>query len=162
MQYGRVASFCNCLANRILTEIVVGQRKGTGVALSDPMECYFGIFELPENNQDGKSAVVSFQIPDVGIRFKAPFAGVNKNHSDLASLLALLEFIDSNQKYFTNHTFQIFGNNLSVINQVNGREHPPEIFEHLMEKAARYRDKYRFSLDWVPQGDNPAIDPLFD
>jgi len=117
---------------------------------------------LPENNQDGKSAVVSFQIPDVGIRFKAPFAGVNKNHSYLASLLALPEFIDSNQKYFTNHTFQIFGNNLSVINQVNGREHPPEIFEHLMEKAARYREKYRFSLDWVPQGDNPAIDPLFD
>ena len=126
------------------------------------MECYFGIFELPENNQHGKSAVVSFQIPDVGIRFKAPFAGVNKNHSDLASLLALLEFIDSNQKYFTNHTFQIFGDNLSVINQVNGREQAPEIFGHLMEKAAHYREKYRFSLDWVPQGENPAIDPLFD
>jgi hypothetical protein len=126
------------------------------------MECFFGTFDLPRNSHDGKSAVVSFHIPDVGIQFKAPFAGVNRNHSDLASLLALLEFIDSNQKYFSNRTFQIFGNNLTVINQVNGREQPPEMFAHLMEKAAKYREKYRFSLDWVPTDENPAIDPVFD
>jgi hypothetical protein len=103
-----------------------------------------------------------FCIPEVGIRFKAPFDAVDKNHSDLASLLALLEFIDSNQKYFTNQALQIFGNNLSIINQVNGREEPPDIFAHLMDKASQYREKYRFSLDWVPSSENAAIDPLFD
>ena len=129
------------------------------VALTTDMECFFGAFDLPEGNPDGKSAVVAFDIPDIGIKFKAPFAGVDKYHSDLASLLALLEFIDSNQKYFSNNTYEIFGNNLSVINQLNGREQIPTQFFHLAAKAADYRRKYRFSLAWIPAGQNPAIDP---
>ncbi len=126
------------------------------------MECFFGTFERPSAINDGKSAVVMFNIPGVGISFKAPFNAVDRNHSDIASLLALLEFIDSNQKYFTTQNYQIFGNNLNVINQVNGEEAFPAHFEHLMEKAKKYRDKYRFSLAWVPTGDNPAINTLFD
>ncbi len=122
------------------------------------MDCYFDARPLPPGNSSGKSSLVGFSIPDVGIRFKAPFAGVDQNHSDFASLLALLEFIDSNQKYFTNHTFQIFGNNLAVINQVNGRESVPPEFAPLMAKAAAYRGKYRFALDWIPPQENPALD----
>ena len=109
-----------------------------------------------------KSAVVTFRIPGVGISFKAPFGAVDADHSDLASLLALLEFIDSNQKYFSNHTYSIFGNNLRVINFVNRREAPPERFAHLLKKAEEYRKKYRFSLQWVPTSDNPVFDTLFD
>ncbi|UCC43141.1 MAG: hypothetical protein JSU65_08290 [Candidatus Zixiibacteriota bacterium] len=126
------------------------------------MECYFGTCERSNSNRDGKSSIVMFHIPDVGIRFKAPFEAVNKDHSDLASLLALLEFIDSNQKYFTKQAFQIFGTNLSVINQVNGREEVPPMFSNLMEKASKYRQKYRFSLAWVPRDENSAMDQLFD
>jgi len=123
------------------------------------MECYFGAYEL-NNQSDGKSAVVMFYIPDVGIRFKAPFAAVDRDHSDLASLLALLEFIDSNQKYFSNQTYQLYGDNLNVINQVNGRGRRRREFEHLLEKAASYRDKYHFSLEWVPSANNSANDLL--
>ena len=126
------------------------------------MDCFYGTRELPDGNPVGKTAVVMFHIPDIGIRFKAPFAGADGDHSDLASLLALLEFIDSNRKYFNNQTFQIFGNNLSIINQINGREMMSERFAHLLERAQKYRKKYRFSLAWVPRGENPAIDPLFD
>jgi hypothetical protein len=126
------------------------------------MECYFGSASLPDDNQSGKSAVVMFHIPDVGIRFKAPFDGVDTDHCDLASFLALLEFIDSNQKYFSSHTFQIYGNNLRIINQLNQRDIPPEIFEPLMEKVVEYRQKYRFSLEWVPTWDNSANDSLLD
>ncbi|MDZ4723596.1 MAG: hypothetical protein SGI97_06800 [candidate division Zixibacteria bacterium] len=124
------------------------------------MDCYFGTFDLPKNNPSGKSAVVTFYIPDVGIRFKAPFSGVDKNHSDFASLLALLEFIDSNQKYFSSRTFKIFGNNLSIINQVNGQERGPEPFAVLLEKAIDFRKKYKFALAWVPDTDNAAHDSL--
>jgi len=126
------------------------------------MECYFGSISLPEDNQVHKSAVVTFHIPQLGIRFKAPFDGVNANHCDYASLLAVLEFIDSNQKYFKNHTFQIYGNNSSVVNQVNRRETTPDDFEPLLEKALDYREKYRFSLEWVPMKDNDAFDDLFN
>ena len=126
------------------------------------MECYFGACALPEENQLGKGAIVLFHIPKVGIRFKAPFSGVDGDHCDLASLLALLEFIDSNQKYLSNHTFQIFGNNLTLINQLNGREHVSEALQPLLDRAQEYRTKYRFSLEWIPASENSALDSLLD
>ncbi len=126
------------------------------------MDCYFGSYESPRKRQDQKSTVVAFHIPDVGIHFKAPFAAADANHSDLASLLALLEFIDSNQKYFANHTYQIYGNNASIIDFVNERQDPPPIFLPLLERAREYRYKYRFSLEWIPTRDNPLFEDLCD
>lgn len=123
------------------------------------MECFFGSQPLPDDNQIGKTAVVMFNIPDIGVKFKAPFDGVDPDHCDLASLLALLEFIDSNQKYFSRPNYQIFGNNRRIIDQVNQREVPPLMFNLLMEKASAYREKYGFSLDWVPSWDNRASGP---
>jgi len=129
---------------------------------SQAMECYFGSYDLPKDNGLDKSAVVTFNIPDVGLKFKAPFAAVDHDHGDLAALLALLEFIDSNQKYFSKHTYQIYGNNLKIVNGVNRREQLDEKFADLLNKALRYRDKYCFSLEWIPAVDNPAYDSLFD
>lgn len=126
------------------------------------MECYFGSQSLPYGNELDKTAVVSFSIPEIGIRFKAPFKGIDTNHSDFASFLALLEFIDSNQKYFSNHTYQIYGNNLSIINQINKREQIDEQFLPLYEQACLFKEKYKFSLEWIPTQDNLAGYDLFD
>jgi len=136
--------------------------RGTGVAGGWAMECYFGSCQLPQDNELDKSAVVSFNIPEIGIKFKAPFAAVDPDHGDLAALLALLEFIDGNQKYFSKRAYQIYGNNLKVINGVNQREQIPEKFAYLLAKALDYREKYRFSLEWIPDKDNPVHDSLFD
>lgn len=126
------------------------------------MECYFGSSEFSEEQPTAKSSVVMFHIPEIGIRFKAPFAGVDRDHSDLASLLALLEFIDKNQNYFSNGTYRLMGDNLNVINQVNGRITARQEFEHLLEMAANYRQKYRYSLEWIPSDENSAFESLFD
>lgn len=126
------------------------------------MDCYFGSYESPGERQDNNSTIVAFHIPDVGIHFKAPFSAADANHSDLASLLALLEFIDSNQKYFANHTYQIYGNNASIIDFVNERQDPPQIFCHLLQRTREYRHKYRFSLEWIPTRDNPLFEDLCD
>jgi hypothetical protein len=133
---------------------------GTVVAPTVGMDCFFGTYELPNTHRDRLAAVVTFNIPELGIRFKAPFAGVNTDHCDFASLLALLEFIDSNQKYFKNQGYQIFGNNRRVIDQVNERSLAPPTFAPLMAKARAYRDKYGFALRWVPSGENSAYDEL--
>ena len=117
---------------------------------------------MPDDNPSTKSAVVAFHIPQVGIQFKAPFAAADPIHSDLASLLALLEFIDSNQKYFSNHTYQIYSNNLHVVNFLNDREATPEMFEPLLDQAREYRERYRFSIDWIPARDNPLYEDLLD
>ncbi len=143
-------------------DIIFYTGRGTGVALTRSMECYFGSQELPEENQLSKSAVVSFNIPEIGITFKAPFNGVDGDHSDFASLLALLEFIDSNQKYFGKHTYEIFGTNINIVNAVNRRDDVADKFSPLLERALDYRKKYRFSIDWIPSNDNPAYDSLFD
>ena len=124
------------------------------------MDCYFGSYELPRGNELDKSAVVAFHIPDVGIKFKAPFAAVDHDHGDLAALLALLEFIDCNQKHFSKHTYHIYGTNRRVVNGVNQREPMHPKFAELLAKARAYRDKYRFSLRWVPADENAAYDPL--
>jgi hypothetical protein len=127
------------------------------------MECYFGSHDLPlDDNVMDKTVVVSFHIPEVGIKFKAPFAAVDPDHGDLAALLALLEFIDGNQKYFPNCTFQIFGNNINVVNGLNQKMQLPEKFQHLIEKAFNYRQKYRFSIGWTPLEGNPDFEALFD
>lgn len=126
------------------------------------MECYFGSIQLPDDSQIDKSMIVSFNIPELGIKFKAPFNAVDPNHGDLAALLALLEFIDSNQKYFTKHTYQIYGNNLKVINAVNRQANLPPEFGPLITRALGYRDKYRFSLAWTPIRSNPNLEELFD
>ncbi|MDX9856359.1 MAG: hypothetical protein RBT76_01055 [candidate division Zixibacteria bacterium] len=126
------------------------------------MDCFFGSYEIGVDPDDNIKAVVTFSIPDVGIKFKAPFNGVNPDHCDFASLLALLEFIDSNQKYFKNHTYSIFGNNRRVIEQVNEKEQAPLSFAPLMAKARKYKRKYRFSLEWVPTSQNDAFDDLLN
>jgi len=132
------------------------------IAFVSGMQCYFASCELPVGLQMEKTAVVTFTIPEVGIIFKAPFAAVDKLHSEYAALLALLEFIDSNQKYFPNRAYQIFGNDLHVVNQVNRKESVGDQFEPLLEKALNYRQKYRFSLNWVPTNENPAAELLSD
>lgn len=132
------------------------------IASASGMDCYFSARKKNGDNADNTSSIVMFHIPDVGIRFKAPFAGVDQDHSDLASLLALLEFIDSNQKYFSSTTFQVYGDNLDIINQVNGRAHVRRELEHLLQKTTQYREKYRFSLQWIPSRENTADDSLLD
>jgi hypothetical protein len=148
------------LSHKTLVANGESSSQGTAIASTPAMECYFGARPLPRSTVDGKSAVVMFNIPEAGIQFKAPFAGVDQDHCDLASMLALLEFIDSNQKYLAKQTYQLYGDNLSIINQVNGQSEVREEFVGLLGKAAQYRDKYRFSLNWVPPSENPASDEL--
>lgn len=131
---------------------------GTAVAIIGGMDCYFGACPLPKENDLGKSAIVLFHIPELGVRFKAPFDAVNHDHADLASLLALLEFIESNPKYFKEKSFRIYGNNLKVVNQINGREPVPDLLSGLVERAVQYRPKLKYSLAWVSQRNNPAFD----
>lgn len=126
------------------------------------MDCFFGSFPLPKSNNLQKSAVVIFHIPELGIRFKAPFDGVDENHNDFAALLALLEFIDSNQKYLKSNAYQIFGDNRKLINQLNQLEPLPSQYSGLFEKTSGYKKKYRFSLTCVSHDRNSALDNLYD
>jgi len=124
------------------------------------MELYFGSFK-PGNNSQSDKMLVCFSIPDVGIAFKAPFAG-EELHTEYASLLTLLEFIELNQKLFTGKELKIFGTNPDMINQVNEKSACQYEFTELLRKALEYKKKYNYKLGWIPSENNPSTNTLFD
>ncbi|SYZ74283.1 conserved hypothetical protein [Candidatus Zixiibacteriota bacterium] len=105
--------------------------------------------------------LVCFSIPEAGISFKAPFAG-EKLHTEYASLLTLLEFVELNFKMFRGKPLKIYGNSLDLVNQVNMKAVCAYEFTELLKKTLDYKEKYHFSLGWVPPNHNPATSSLFD
>jgi len=124
------------------------------------MDLYFGSFK-PGSKTDASKMLVCFSIPDVGIAFKAPFTG-EELHTEYASLLTLLEFIELNQKLFTGKDLMIYGDNPDVINQVNEKSECQYEFTELLRKALEYKKKYNYKLGFVLSSNNPSTNSLFD
>lgn len=125
------------------------------------MECFFGAYERNDNSLNSREMLVCFSIPDAGIVFKAPFSG-GPLHTDYASLLTLLEFIEKNHKLFRGKELHIFGDNLDLVEQVNEKRACQYEFSELLRKTLEYKKKYKFSLGWVPKDNNPSTSQLFD
>jgi hypothetical protein len=125
------------------------------------MELYFGSHK--PGGGDGKSnqRLVCFSIPRAGISFKAPFSG-DKLHTQYASLLTLLEFVELNQKIFSGKSLKIYGDDLDLINQINELKKPEYEFTELLKKALDYKKKYNYQIGWVPKESNPSTGSLFD
>ncbi|MFH2036293.1 MAG: hypothetical protein ABIJ45_07820, partial [Candidatus Zixiibacteriota bacterium] len=99
------------------------------------MECYFGSYEREKAGPEGKKSLVCFSIPKAGINFKAPFDSNEDLHSQYASLLTLLEFIELNQKVFKGKSLKIYGNDLEIIKQINEDITVRFEFTDLLQKA---------------------------
>ncbi len=120
------------------------------------MECYFGSFQIMASQSDAHDRLVCFSIPDAGIIFKAPFNG-EALHTDYASLLTLLEFVELNGKLFEGKDLNIYGDNLDLVKQVNQQSPVEYEFTELLKKTLDYKKRYKFSLGWVPRQENPSI-----
>jgi len=125
------------------------------------MECFFGSYERDGKDAAAKKMLVCFSIPKAGIVFKAPFSG-EKMHTEYASLLTLLEFIEMNQKLFKGKEIKIYGDNAEVIKQINTTRTCHYEFSQLLKKALDYKQKYNYSLGWVSSDHNPSTNQLFD
>nr|MBN2278351.1 hypothetical protein [candidate division Zixibacteria bacterium] len=126
------------------------------------MECYFGSYRRNGRGEDTKKMVVCFSIPDAGIIFKAPFDAEQRMHTEYASLLTLLEFIELNQKLFRGKELKIFGDNFDLVEQVNEKRACRYEFSELLKKAIDYKKKFKFQIGWVPTSNNPSVNNLFD
>ncbi len=124
------------------------------------MNCYFGIHNRDNQAADDKSMLVCFSIPEAGISFKAPFAG-EELHTEYASLLTLLEFIELNRKMFEGKELNIYSDNLDLIGQINDKTCKYE-YSQLLSKTLEYKEKFTFSIGWIPKGQNPAVRNIFD
>lgn len=138
----------------------IGLQNGRVFALLTGMNCYFGIYNRDGEAGDDKKMLVCFSIPEVGINFKAPFAG-EALHTEYASLLTFLEFIELNQKLFQGKELNIYSDNLDLIGQINEKTCQYE-YSQLLGKVLEYKEKYTYSIGWIPKGQNPAVRNLFD
>jgi hypothetical protein len=131
------------------------------------MQCFFyGTIREENKNEDSNwllknanNGVVSFTIPDLGIVFRAQFKG-KAQECEYASLLALLEFIEINPHLFRNKTVEIFGDSFVVVNQVNLQMFCNKELEPYRNMALVYKKKIAYSLNWIPQNENPAQNEL--
>jgi hypothetical protein len=90
------------------------------------------------------------------------YFGSEELHTEYASLLTLLEFIELNQKLFTGKDLMIYGDNPDVINQVNEKSKCQYEFSELLRKALEYKKKYNYKLGFIPSSNNPSTNSLFD
>ncbi|PKK84440.1 MAG: hypothetical protein CVT49_03705 [candidate division Zixibacteria bacterium HGW-Zixibacteria-1] len=125
------------------------------------MECFFGSYEREPKATEAKKMLVCFSIPKAGIAFKAPFDG-EKMHTEYASLLTLLEFIEMNNKLFKGKELKIYGDNIELVEQINKTHTCRFEFSELLKKTLDYKKKYNFSLGWIPKDRNPSTTQLFD
>ena len=120
------------------------------------MNCYFYGTTRKDPSILGHNAVVAFTIPELNISFKAQYKGTDAE-TEYASLLALLEFIEQNQRLFTRQRIQIFGDSFTVVHQVNFKLVCSKELEPYRNLALGYRKKIGYSLGWVPRNQNQAL-----
>lgn len=118
------------------------------------MECYFSSLSI-NSDSDRHNALLSFTVPDLGIVFRAQFAG-NATECEYASLLSLLEFVEINPQLFRNKTVEIFGDSFEVINQVNNKMFCDKQFEPYRNMAVLFKKKIPYVLNYIPAEENPA------
>ncbi len=119
------------------------------------MECYF-YSNVLDQRQDGlHDAVISFTIPDTGIVFRSRFAG-SPGECEYAALLTLLEFVELNPQVFRDRTIEIYGDSFTVVNQINEKMYCAQDLQPFRNMALLFRNKFSYSISWIPQRDNPA------
>lgn len=124
------------------------------------MELYFGSLR-PSGPPANSRSLVTFAIPDIGVKFKAPYSA-DELALEYASLLTLLEFIEINPKLFVNRSLELFSASAELVDQVNRRQvDSPDLVPYL-RKALEYRTRLKFSINWISPDDNPARDIEID
>ena len=124
------------------------------------MELYFGSLrrEIPEADI---LPLVIFDIPDIGVKFKAPY-NAEGIVIDYASLLTLLEFIEINPQLFRNRALELFCNNYDLVQQIKTCSVDNGNLVPLLKKALEYQSKLKFTINWISLADNPAQRPEID
>jgi hypothetical protein len=112
------------------------------------MELYFGSLQGLNNNREYPN-LVTFVIPDIGVKFKAPYPAENMT-LEYASLLTLLEFVEVNPQLFTNRALELFSHNAELVDQIKKNKVDNRELVPLLQKALEYRSKLNYSINWIP------------
>jgi len=124
------------------------------------MELYFGSMRRQPVDTE-IDTIVTFEIPDIGVKFKAPYKA-DESMLDYASLLTRLDFIEINPQLFGNRALELYCNNFELVEQVKTNTVNRKELIPLLEKALTYQSKLKYTINWVSLADNPAQRPEID
>lgn len=124
------------------------------------MDLYFGSLAASEHEYRPHN-IVTFSIPDLGVKFKAPFS-IEDYALDYAALLTLLEFVEINPQLFANRALELYTHNPDLVRQIHTCTIERAELAPYLHKALEYRAKLHFSINFVARPDNPAQRPEID
>ncbi|MCJ7508589.1 MAG: hypothetical protein MUO85_07660 [candidate division Zixibacteria bacterium] len=78
------------------------------------------------------------------------------------SLLALLAFIEKNPKMFSQQKIRIYTENPLIVHQMNKRASCSQDLEHHRDRALNYKERFCYSINWIPSHENRAREVFFD
>lgn len=113
------------------------------------MELYFSSMSGHKDDNTIHN-LVTFAIPDIGVKFKAPFPAEDMA-LDYASLLALLEFVDINPQLFANRALEIYSNNPQIVQQIETSTVDDVELVPFLRKVLEYRTRMKYSINWIPR-----------
>jgi hypothetical protein len=125
------------------------------------MKCYFSAKTDSTDKLKKEKVLVSFVIPDLGVLFRTHYRG-EMDECNYLSLLKLLKFIESNPKIFSNQKIEILSHDPQIVYQVNGQAPCDSRLEKLNSLALLYKEKLKYSLNWIPLNENKAEMGLLD
>ena len=123
------------------------------------MKCFFNA--RADECDDSRSGLVSFAIPDLGVLCRVRQEG-NPLELEYKSLIALLNFLKTNEDQISYREFDIQGNSIAAVFQLAGRlPTPPEILV-FHKQIKRFRKSLRFNVSWLPSTFNRAAHGIPD
>jgi hypothetical protein len=138
--------------------------------MSDIIQAYFFGTSYNEHKNGSPVGLAGYAIPDLGIIFRTRHEG-NIYECQYAGLLALLNFIELNNKSFQGAKFEILSDSALIIYQISHRKFISRDLTPLYNAAIEYKRKIDYRVTWVPRGENtalkglsgiPALHPDFD
>jgi hypothetical protein len=103
--------------------------------------------------------LTGFAIPDLGVVFRTRHSG-SLHECQYIGLLALLKFINDNQKQLCNYQFEILSDSTLVVYQISHRKFFTSELAPFYAAAIDYKSKINYKISWVPRQENIAITGL--
>ncbi len=102
-----------------------------------------------------------FVIPDWGLQFRAAHDG-DAITCELAAVLALIRFAESNPKVFEDGRIEILTDSMLVVDSILGRASLDETRTSQIVQIRAIRERTGFEINWIPTAQNRAIEGILD
>jgi hypothetical protein len=123
------------------------------------MKCYFN--GRTDECGDGRGGLVSFAIPDLGVLYRVRQEG-SPLELEYKSLIALLNFLKTNEQLISYREFDIQGDSIATVFQLAGRLPTPSEMLIFHQQIQRFRKSLRFNVSWLPGSLNRAAHGIPD